>query len=129
MESNQIYDILEEFKYYLPADDLKKRHVADVASVLQRRPGVIVGSLRGTWVGEQHPPAGGIGLHGHPHPGGVEGASVEATVRAGPFEHPGPVLVVRHDRHGRDRSPCPCGTALCQDLHFTAPGTRPTDLT
>lgn len=27
MESNQIYDILEEFKYYLPADDLKKRYL------------------------------------------------------------------------------------------------------
>lgn len=27
IESNQIYDILEEFRYFLPADDLKKRYL------------------------------------------------------------------------------------------------------
>ena len=97
-------------------------HVADVAGVLQRRPGGRVRALGGGRTGQQAVPGG----HPGAQPGSDlvpgDGGRVEAALLAGALQHPRPVLGVAHDpvlplTHGQQRGRRGCPVEIrCRTL-------------
>src|SRR6266571_3335282 len=84
---------------------VQPEYVADVAGVLQRRPRTRfragAGIVRAVGSGQRLRPRRRVR---HDHAGhGCDGKAlgVEAALRAGPLQDPGPVLGVRNDRHAR----------------------------